>query len=87
MMATTGATTLPVARTCAARAMRVGSDSRVEVCAISPVAMEVACHVQKSFLYLSCQDCGYTEFYNSSVPGAAKFVDFRGGQAGDSAFA
>ena len=33
----------------------------------------------RRFHYLSCKRCGYTEFYNSSISGAAKFVDFLGG--------
>nr|WP_315483978.1 zinc ribbon domain-containing protein [uncultured Undibacterium sp.] len=33
----------------------------------------------KRFQYLSCKKCGYTEFYNSSISGAAKFIDFLGG--------
>lgn len=33
----------------------------------------------KRFRYLSCERCGYTEFYNSSISGAAKFFDFLGG--------
>jgi predicted nucleic-acid-binding Zn-ribbon protein len=30
----------------------------------------------RRFRYLSCNTCGYTEFYNSSISGAAKFFDF-----------
>lgn len=30
----------------------------------------------KRFRYLSCKKCGYTEFYNASLSGTAKFFDF-----------
>lgn len=33
----------------------------------------------KRFRYLSCRQCGYTEFYNSSISGAQKFFDFLAG--------
>lgn len=33
----------------------------------------------RRFRYLSCKGCGYTEFYNSSISGSAKFIDFLGG--------
>jgi predicted nucleic-acid-binding Zn-ribbon protein len=33
----------------------------------------------KRFRYLSCKNCGYTEFYNSSISGASKFFDFLAG--------
>ena len=33
----------------------------------------------KRFRYLSCSKCGYTEFYYSSISGAAKFFDFLAG--------
>ena len=32
----------------------------------------------KRFRYLSCKGCGYTEFYNSSISGSAKFFDLLG---------
>lgn len=33
----------------------------------------------RRFRFVSCRRCGYTEFYNSSVSGAAKFLDFLAG--------
>ena len=33
----------------------------------------------KRFRYLSCVNCGYTEFYNSSISGVANFFDFLAG--------
>jgi predicted nucleic-acid-binding Zn-ribbon protein len=33
------------------------------------------------FRYLSCNGCGCTEFYNSSISGSAMFLDFLGGQS------
>ena len=33
----------------------------------------------KRFRYLSCRNCGYTEFYNSYISGTSKFFDFLAG--------
>lgn len=33
----------------------------------------------KRFRYLSCKGCGYTEFFNASISGSQKFLDFLGG--------
>jgi len=33
----------------------------------------------KRFRYLACKNCGYTEFYKTSISGTAKFFDFLGG--------
>ncbi|HEY0954117.1 MAG TPA: zinc ribbon domain-containing protein [Roseateles sp.] len=33
----------------------------------------------RRFKSVSCRQCGYTEFYNASISGTAKFLDFLAG--------